>query len=49
MSKKTKSKDKKKFPAGKLLLLGIVIAAGVAIKKALSDEGGTYEPPVPTV
>lgn len=45
---KDKTKDKKRFGFGKLVLLGVLVAAAIAVKKALEDSGGSYVPPAGT-
>ncbi|MGZ5366173.1 hypothetical protein [Aeromicrobium sp.] len=37
--------DKKRRPLRKLVFLAVVVGTAIAIKNALEDKGGSYEPP----
>lgn len=43
-SKSKKSKEKKSL-VKKLIIVGVIVAVAFAAKKALSDSGGSYQPP----
>jgi hypothetical protein len=41
------SESHKRHPFRKLILIAAVVAAVVAVRNAVADKGGTYDPPGP--